>query len=158
LYSLPLPQLVQQKPSISTASLVHDFIIFIPCNRKVERTFTEGKLSGAVLELRRKALARRYPAELPSFQAPSSSLVKNSFTFSNEPASKEGSRATNAFMAFVTRALYRCLAESKYAPPAVAPPDAWVARFPKMNPLTKPKELTANLPSAPRRDKASGDS
>ena len=43
-------------------------------------------------------------------------------------------RPTKDLTPAVTRALYRCLAESRYAPPAVAPPDAragWAALNPK---------------------------
>lgn len=46
------------------------------CEKSPRRTLTDGKLSGGVLELVRKAFASRYPAELKSFQPPTSSLEK----------------------------------------------------------------------------------
>jgi len=88
-------------------------------------TFTDGRLSGAADELVRNACASKYPAELKSFQLPTSSFEKKLRNASKSLLSSAlPTVVVNAVTPALTRSLYRCLAESKYAPPAVAPPEA----------------------------------
>lgn len=69
------------------------------------RTFTEGKLSGLVLALLRKAFARRYPAAFKSVQQPGSLQAKYSFVSSRLPASIDDPSAKKPLTPFVTRSL-----------------------------------------------------
>jgi hypothetical protein len=79
-------------------------------SRNDEHTLTEGNVSGAALELLRKALANKYPAAVKSFQDPSSSLAKNVRTASISLFSNALRNPTNPTTPLDTRLLYRCFA------------------------------------------------